>query len=871
MFSTHDHKSSVLNSLNSTRRSAWLALFWERLWPLVLPIVCVVALFLTFSWLGLWPALPDVARLILLGLFAILAGISLVPLRKFSLPTGAAIDSRIERVSTLPHRPVTAQTDLQSKVTGNEDPLTKALWVEHQKRMAGTLDNLKAGLPVPKIAARDPYALRALVPLLLFIGVLAGWGNWSGRVAQAFQTHNGSVKVAGRVDAWVTPPAYTNRPPIFLSRLGSKTDADIKPITVPEGSELVVRVLKLDQPSLVLMQNGGEQTVPIFTAKNAAEEKVSEESAKEDNSQTFKIKLQNSATARLLSGEKQAGTWSFIILPDTNPTIAYEDAPKASNRGTLEFSYSVSDDYGVATATAEIKSTQKGAKNADPLIEAPTVSLPLPRRRAKKGTSKTSQDLTSHPWAGAEVVMTLIVKDEAGQEGRSEAKTFILPERVFTKPLAMAIVEERRNLALDAKAAPRVADMLDIITTTHPEEFIKDTTVYMALRMAYGTIRRNHSKDSLREALDLLWETALDIEDGGLSRAERRLRDAQERLSKALESGASDEEIAQLMKELRQAMNEFMQEMREQMARNQQNQQNMPNDPNLQTLRQQDLEKMMKQIEDLAKSGSRDAARKLLEEMQRMMNNLQAGRPNQQQQGTDEFSKEMNRLGDMMREQQDLMDQTFDMQKRQPGEQNQQQQNQQGQDQQKNQQGQNQQGQNQQGKQKPMTPQEFADAMKQLQDKQSELQRQMKELQDGLKALGLEPGDKLGEAGEAMGEASKQLGQGESGGATGPQGRALQAMREGAREMMRNMQNQAGEKGRRGERGQHGQQTRQDDDPLGRERRSQGPQLGQDTKVPGEIDAQRAREILDAIRRKLGESARPKLELEYLDRLLPNR
>ena len=47
--------------------------------------------------------------------------------------------------------------------------------------------------------------------------------------------------------------------------------------------------------------------------------------------------------------------------------------------------------------------------------------------------------------------------------------------------------------------------------------------------------------------------------------------------------------------------------------------------------------------------------------------------------------------------------------------------------------------------------------------------------------------------------------------------------------------------------------------------------LGNDTKVPGEFDAQRARRILDAIRKKLGETGRPKLELDYLDRLLPTR
>ena len=53
--------------------------------------------------------------------------------------------------------------------------------------------------------------------------------------------------------------------------------------------------------------------------------------------------------------------------------------------------------------------------------------------------------------------------------------------------------------------------------------------------------------------------------------------------------------------------------------------------------------------------------------------------------------------------------------------------------------------------------------------------------------------------------------------------------------------------------------------------RSNGPQTGNDVKVPGEIDAQRAREILESIRRRLGENFRPQLELDYLDRLLPSR
>ncbi len=38
--------------------------------------------------------------------------------------------------------------------------------------------------------------------------------------------------------------------------------------------------------------------------------------------------------------------------------------------------------------------------------------------------------------------------------------------------------------------------------------------------------------------------------------------------------------------------------------------------------------------------------------------------------------------------------------------------------------------------------------------------------------------------------------------------------------------------------------------------------------MPDEIDVQRAREILEAIRKKLGENAGPELERRYLERLL---
>ena len=62
--------------------------------------------------------------------------------------------------------------------------------------------------------------------------------------------------------------------------------------------------------------------------------------------------------------------------------------------------------------------------------------------------------------------------------------------------------------------------------------------------------------------------------------------------------------------------------------------------------------------------------------------------------------------------------------------------------------------------------------------------------------------------------------------------------------------------------------AQQETDPLGRPLR--GRDYGDDTtvKVPGEIDAQRARRILEELRRRFGEAFRPQLELDYIERLL---
>ena len=359
--------------LTSARRSARAALVWERLWPALLPLLGVVAVFLSISWLGLWPAFFETARWITLGILAVAGLAALIPLTRITLPASGDVDRRIERHSALGHRPVTAQTDtLSSTRPGHapDDPFAAALWREHRTRMAGKLNQLSAGIPQPDVARRDPFGLRALVVLVLFIAAVAGYGQYGDRIGDAFRNHTIAEAVAGgRIDAWITPPAYTNRPPVYLD-LASAQETGM-PITnrVPEGSVLVVRALDVDAPTLVRDEEG------------LAREIAPQEGAVP----TFETVPEAGRALTLRSGNSAVATFAFNIIPDDAPAITFVETPQGSSRGALEFSYSVADDYGVVSAKATVRSLEARAGTAVPLIEAPDIPLPLPRRRAKEG------------------------------------------------------------------------------------------------------------------------------------------------------------------------------------------------------------------------------------------------------------------------------------------------------------------------------------------------------------------------------------------------------------------------------------------------------------------------------------------------------
>jgi uncharacterized protein (TIGR02302 family) len=819
------------------RRARW-TIFWERLWPALATLATVVGLFLTVSWLGLWLLLPPLGRAAVLVAFAILALAAFIPFARLRIPAAADGLTRLDRHSGLRHRPATAIAD--ELVVTPQDPYSLALWQAHVERTLAAARAFRAGWPSPRIAARDPYALRGLVLIAAIAAFIAAGGEHWKRVAAAFDWQGVVLPANFRVDAWVTPPAYTGRPPIILAGIhpgeAARTDSESEPVSVPAGSTLVVRATgKLD---LDVAGKGG--VTPADKDARAP-----------SSAQEFRFKIAGTGTATL-RGAGDDLTWSFNAIADKPPTIALAKDPEQQTRGSLLLSYRIEDDYGVTEAQATFARTPGTAgEAAHPLYGPPDFALVLPQARTKNAVGQTIKDLTDHPWAGADVVMTLTARDEGGNEGKSEPFAFRLPERVFVKPLARALVEQRRNLALDASARPLVTTALEALTLA-PEKFTPDAGTYLGLSSIFWSLIRAKTDDDLRNVAARLWQMAVGIEDGNISDAQAALRNAEEALRQALERGASEQEIKQLMDQLRAAMDRFLQAMQEQLKNKQQLAR--PLDRNARTLRSQDLKSMLDRLENLARNGAKDAARQLLQQLQQMMENLQMAQPDMNGDDLGDMMSELDELGDMIHQQQELRDRTFRQgqdQRRQNGQRGQQ--GRQGQPGQQGQQGQ--------------SMDELRQGQQALRDR---LQKLLEDLKNrGAGQQGQNGTDQLGRAGEAMGQAEGDLGDGNAEGAVDSQGRALDALRKGAQGLAQSMQQQMGQGPGPGQNGRLGlPRAQRDTDPLGRPLR--GRDYGDDVtvKVPGEIDVQRARRIIEELRRRFGDILRPQEELDYIERLL---
>ena len=616
-----------------------------------------------------------------------------------------------------------------------------------------------------------------------------------------------------------------------------------------------------------------------------------------------------------VAGEN-GSSWDISIIADEPPLVELTGPVEADAMGEMSQPFLAMDDYGVVSGTATFALDLAAVDRRHGLaidpdgIDPVVIELPIPFTGDRTDFEDfIIDDFSQHPLSNLPVTLTLTVTDAAGQTASTPAEPMILPGRRFFQPFARAVIEQRRDLMWSTDNVPRISQIMKAVAH-RPEGLFSNQVTYLRMRAIMrridGFVGEEMPLAAKDEIVEALWDLAIQLEDGTLADARERLRRAQERLSEAMRNGASEAEIAELMRELQEATDQYMQLLAEEMEPGGDGTDQADNSQNTQELSMDQLQAMRDRIQELMEEGRMAEAQALLEEYNRILENM---RVTENQNGSGDGPRTpgqqaMEDLEDTLREQEDLSDDSFrelqdrsnpgqqGQQEGQQGQQGQQPGQQQGQGQQGQQQGQGQpgqqQGQGQQGQEQGQSGQQGNQTDqgqggdgtgeldgRSLSERQQALRDELNRQRGALPSLEGEAGEdarnSLQRAERAMEGAERALEEGDLSGAIDQQAEALDALRNGMRSLNRALaENQSQEPGQGQADGETaGQVDPTQRDPLGRELGNTGGQFGtQDNLLQGEDVYRRAEELLNELRERSADQTRPEVEKDYLKRLL---
>ncbi len=831
------------------------ALTIERASVAALAPLLALAAWMAVALVGAQDAAPPLLGT-LMGIAAIvgLLWLTLRAMARWRPPTPEEARARLNRDAGLDRGALEALGDSPAVL----DAGGLALWRREQERTVEKVSRAKAAPVRLDFTTDDPWRLRFIVPALLVAAALFAGADGPDRLARAFYPDPGPL-VGDKpmaIEAWITPASYTGGAPVSLSdRIGDRVET-------PPSPEATVRVTgPAAAPWLQFDGPGGKRRIRFEKAADGAYE--------------AKLALPSGGTLRVIRFHTKA-RWRIAPTPDAKPAGAFVEAPKVGEGDKITFSWKASDDYGVGALALRLTPVDPpvGLREAKPIDTA--IDAPAGDPRAAEG--EASIDLSAHAYAGMKVNAQLVVRDALGQEGMSEVAQLKLPEKIFLQPLARVAIEIRKIILHERRAyakapdvrSPRISGVADLFgirtddedpritrapaairragrmldaTTMAPQDgYFRDAAVFAGFRFARATLDTAREIEDTNDAADILWNVAMRAEYGDSADAKRALEEAQRRLADAISKGASKEEIARLADALQQATQNYLKALVQEAIRDGKRQENAEDAQEQNSLSLNDIQKMMDEVQRRAEAGDTAGAQALLQQLSQLLNNMEiklASRNDGDSSGEEgeptELEQAVQGLSEQIGKQRQLRDETAQE------EQNQQDANQSAQERQQN-----------------------SQQQQELGERQEQLGQDMRAAQQKAQgAGGEEGGQELSDAGEAMDRAARALKQGDLGEAGRQQEKALRDLRRGAERMS----NEATAKraGRGGEQGDP--QAGGERDPLGRQMGAAGDG-GAETAVPTETERQRAREILDELRRRAQDTQRPEAEREYLRRLL---
>ncbi len=815
-----------------------LSLGLERLAAALWMPVLFLSGFVILVLFDVLPAFPAVIHWLALAAFAGAVGrFAYMGFRDFSWPSLLEARHRLETSSGVDHRPLTAWEDNLGYKAG---PRQNALWMAHRLRMRQLIERLVPPWPAAVIANRDPYAVRGLLAVLVIVGVVGAWGDIGPRFVRAVNPALAANADSLDVKVWLTPPSYTQKPPVLLDPNGEQELAG--PVQAPVGTQVLAVVTGTKRPTRLTVDS---TSIDLTTM--------------DDNSLRYEGTLPVGSRLEIRQTGQILGAWTLQPIPDAPPSISLIDVPEETGRYRLRFRYRAEDDYGIAGVTGRID--RPGETRAYAQHWGTSFTLSVPPLSPKTVEHQSFHDLTAHPWAGEIVTLILTASDAADQSSNSEPVQFQLPERPFAHPVAATIIRYRKDLIADPSTAPLAARALGRLMEV-PETYGGDVIAHLAMSSARGRLTLQDATDVMDSVIDLMWRAALRIEDGAFAVAEQALEDAENALEEAIERGASPEEISRLISRLQRALMEYYQALAEKMPEGAFPFSELNTD--MQMLESEDLSQMMEQLRQLSEMGAENAAREMMSNLRNMLEMLRNANLNPMNNPDVQAAREMmEELKDITQEQSDMLNDSFEQARQQALR--------------RNQDGQTRRGRrerwrNEFRQQQPSGSEQDQAARQEQQqgaaEDQSELRQRLGELMGRMAEMTGDVSDDLGEAEQAMRDAEGALREGAWRSASDAQAEALANLQNGMQGAAQQLMQALAEKGLAGlipMPGQTGQ-------PFGAMGPNIGPDQGEDVELPTEPDtrglSQKSRAILEEIRRRAGQRLRPREERDYLRRLL---
>ncbi len=816
---TPDANPALTRALRATYWGLWIERLLRAFWP-----TSTLALFgIAAFGFGLQDAVPPLWAM--WSAFALILAIVVsfgLGIWRLKLPTRAEAAARLDR--SMPGRPLSTMADAQA--IGSEDEASRRVWAAHLTRMQ---ERLAAACAVPgdlQLSRFDRYGLRYIALTGSVAAVLFGAPSRVTEITEIAQlpTRAEAVALGPSWEAWVQPPPYTGRPTLYLNEVDRPT------LQLPQGSRVTVRFY------------GQQGVMSVQESLSLREEPEPTEMA-----QDFEIERSGRLSIRGPAGRD----WEVVALIDQPPSVTLQGVAERERGGLMRQDFRATDDYGVVDGEVRVALDLDAVERRYGLAldpeprEAVTVPLPMPASGSRSEIEDAFiEDFSQHPWANLPVKIAFAVEDARGQEGATDDVPMVLPGRRFFDPMAAAVIELRRDLLWTRENAPRVGQLMRAISH-QPEDAFRSTEARSrfadAQDMLLASLDTGGLDETMRDDLaELMWDLAVLLEEGELADARERLRRAQERLDEAVRGGADPSEIAELMDELREAMRDYMRQLAEQPRERG----DAPPDGEQMEITQDQIQELLDRIQELMEEGRMDEAAELLAQLNALLENLQVA----EGQGGEGMpgDEAMEGLGETMREQRELSDDTFDDLQQQFRD-----------------------GQPQAGEGEPQAGE--GEGQGDLAERQRSLADQLRDQQLApLPGEGTPEGEAALEALEraqrAMEEAAEALEDGDAGEALSRQAEAMEAMRDGLRAM-----NEAQAQDLREQEGDQAAQETGDGqgrDPLGRSR-NQGGEVGtEENLLQGEDVYRRAQDLLEELRRRSAELDRPEAELDYLRRLL---